>query len=280
MWENIASQHHLGELKQVSPVSGGDINEAYKLSMSSGKTYFVKYNSSRSFPDLFKKEITGLLAIKKAGIKTPEVIGTGQIDQQVYLILEYLEPDIEANWHHLAESISKLHKTNNNSFGWEEDNYIGTLVQKNAWTENWAEFYLNQRLLPLLKKGLEEAKFDSVDLKNAEGLTNRIEMDFPKEKPCLIHGDLWSGNVHFSMGKSYLIDPAVYFGNREMDLAMTKLFGGFPSEFYHHYNSLFPLECEWEKRAEIHQLYPLLVHAILFGGGYVNQCKQILKKWA
>jgi fructosamine-3-kinase len=280
VWENVASEHHLGELKEVTPVSGGDINEAYKLSVSSGKSYFVKCNSSRALPDLFEKEIEGLIAIKKTGICTPKVIGSGKVDQYIYLVLEYLSPDVHSSWKALAETISKLHTTNNNSFGWKENNYIGSLPQTNNRTESWAEFYLNQRLLPLLEIGRKEGKFSSPEGIYAEILGNRIESSFPSEKPCLLHGDLWSGNVHFSGGKAYLIDPAVYYGNREVDIAMTKLFGGFPNEFYQHYEELNALQEDWKERIECYQLYPLLVHAILFGGSYVNQCKQILKKWA
>ena len=163
------------------------------------------------------------------------------------------------------------------SFGLDHDNYIGSLAQSNKKHADWISFFMEERIRPQLKLAMDKKLIDEGTVKQFDKLFDHFDRLIPKEKPALLHGDLWNGNFLVSdSSRAALIDPAVYFGHREMDLAMTTLFGGFDSEFYRAYDEVFPLEKGFEKRVDIHNLYPLLVHVNLFGGGYVRQVKAVL----
>lgn len=181
----------------------------------------------------------------------------------------------------LGEDLAKLHRNSAENFGLDQDNYIGSLPQSNAHAVNWAEFFAAQRIEPQLRMAADGNFFSSAERKNFDRLLSRIDDIVPQEKPALIHGDLWSGNyLYDAEGKPVLIDPAVYYGHREMDIAMMHLFGGFAPEVFRSYNERFPLESGWKDRVDFHNLYPLLVHVNLFGGGYAGQVKSILRKFA
>jgi fructosamine-3-kinase len=190
-------------------------------------------------------------------------------------------------WEDFGMSLAEMHKKPQAYFGFEEDNFIGSLHQSNgtnastgpATKTNWAKFYAEERILPLVDKLITRGDLSKTDRTNAEKLCNKFDSLFPKETPSLLHGDLWSGNFMCAQnGKPCIYDPAVYYGHREMDLGMTKLFGGFDKKFYEAYHATYPLEKNWEQRIPLTQLYPLLVHAILFGGAYVGSVRDILKK--
>ena len=166
-----------------------------------------------------------------------------------------------------------MHQQTHPKFGLEFDNYIGSLQQSNEQNKNWDDFFIQKRLQAQLSIG----DFTANILSDFDKLFQKIPNIFPAEKTALLHGDLWSGNFLAKGGDTpTLIDPAIYYGNREMDIAMSKLFGGFNSDFYFAYNESYPLENGWEERIQICNLYPLLVHVNLFGGGYINQVKNIL----
>ena len=283
--QSVCGLHDL-KYRSLTPVSGGDINSAYAVDTTEGKL-FIKLNSASDYPGMFKKEAEGLNALHKATtLKIPTVIAYGEIQDQQYLILEWLEKSSPSSnfWQQFAEGLVQLHKTTHTHFGFLSSNYIGSLVQENKQTGTWAEFYETQRIMPLTQKLFDERSFHKEDVQNAERLCSKLGYIFPSEPPSLLHGDLWGGNYMAVRNSTSdvlpsIYDPAVYYGHREMDIGMTLLFGGFNNRLYETYLSLFPLESDWRKRVSLTQLYPLLVHAILFGDTYVSQCRNIIKLW-
>jgi protein-ribulosamine 3-kinase len=263
-------------------VSGGDINRAFKIETSIGR-FFVKMNDAGRFPAMFEKEALGLNLLAKAGtIKIPEEIAYGQSDQDSFLILEYIEPASGQKdfWENFGTALARLHRNSNDFFGLDHDNYIGSLQQCNTKHKDWLSFFIQERLEKQLKLAVDNFKLGRADIRSFEKLFKRANGIFPVEAPALLHGDLWSGNFMIgSKGEVCLVDPAVYFGHREVDIAMSKLFGGFPQKFYEYYTREFPLEKDWQKRMEIFQLYPLLVHVNLFGESYVSSVRGIMKRF-
>jgi len=164
-------------------------------------------------------------------------------------------------------------------FGWQYNNYIGSLLQKNLIQNRWASVYIECMIKPLVKRLVDSSAFNKSDFTAAEIFYIKAKEIFPTEPPSLLHGDLWSGNFMVAQnGTAAIFDPAVYCGHREMDIGMSKLFGGFDAGFYDAYNEVYPLEKNWWQRLPFTQLYPLLVHAILFGGHYVQSARNILNK--
>ena len=264
------------------PVSGGCINRCYQLETSSGN-YFLKYNDATLYPEMFASEAKGLKLLAAAdAIDVPAVISCGEEGSFSFLILEWIESGRrEKNfWADFGMRLAQMHRCTAEKSGLDHDNYIGSLPQSNRESNNWIDFFIHERLEPQLKLARDSGLIASPDEKSFEKLISKLPQLIPVEKPALLHGDLWNGNFLVNpKGKASLIDPAVYYGHREMDLAMTKLFGGFDSEFYSAYNEVFPLEKGFESRTDIHNLYPLLVHVNLFGGGYVEQVKEILNRF-
>ena len=266
----------------ASTTSGGSINKAYKLKTNSG-IFFVKQNSASRFHEMFAKEVLGLkLLQEKSRFIIPEVIGEFQLDDVSFLVLEHLNQNIpnQKFWFDFGKKLAHLHKQSNSKFGLSFDNYIGSISQTNHHFLSWTEFFENQRLSPLVKLAFDKNLLSKEDLKAFKLLYLKLEEIFPTEKPSLVHGDLWSGNFLCNNNKPVLIDPAVYYGNREMDLAMTRLFGGFDDDFYHAYQNEFPLEKGWVKRIDICNLCPNLVHLILFGRSYYSSIKNVLNAFA
>ena len=260
-------------------VGGGDINSAYKLSLNCGDV-FVKMNDALRFPELFESEKEGLeLLKKKSSFLVPKPIKTGVYVDQTYLLLEFIPMERGGNWGAFGSALAKMHQVSASQFGLGRSNYIGSLVQENTAKDSWADFYSELRLYPLMKKIINRGLLTFDDGKRLDALVREIPSIYPEEKPSLLHGDLWSGNAAFSRNLPCIYDPAVYYGHREMDIAMTYLFGGFPDEMLVSYNSLYPLGGGWRERMEISQLYPLMVHSLLFGGNYTRQVKEILKRF-
>lgn len=262
-------------------VHGGDINSSYCL-YGAGAKYFLKVNDAKRYPDMFEQEATGLDQLRNSIILTiPSVIKCGVIYDQQYLLLEWLEPGHPGSdfWENFGAAIAKMHKQPQSCFGWTADNYIGSLTQPNTQYDAWGLFYTECRIMPLVKKLFDAGAFTYRDVIAAENLCKNFDLLFPQEPPALLHGDLWSGNFMTTAGGNAAIyDPAVYYGHREMDMGMTKLFGGFHERFYTAYNDAFPLEKDWLQRLPLTQLYPLLVHAVLFGGHYVESSRGIIKQ--
>jgi len=280
--EHIA--HALGShISKINTISGGDISKAYCVH-TSAQRFFLKVNESAIAFEMFlaeKKSLENINLTKT--IKVPKVIHCGQHESSSYLLLEFIESknptskEFEALGHQLAD----LHTFSvDDSFGWEQDNYIGTLPQSNKNHTNWPLFYVHERLLPQLKMAKEKGLLNSSDIPSESNLVQGCGQFFPKVKPALLHGDLWSGNFLISaQGIPYLIDPALYFGHHEVDLAMTQLFGGFSSSFIAAYAEQIPAESLQNERRDIYQLYYLLVHLNLFGRTYYPSVKQLLKTY-
>lgn len=268
------------EIIDFSTVFGGDINESFTIKTSNG-SYFIKINDAIAFPNMFEAEAKGLdFLISQSSFVIPEPIIIGTFENKAFLLLEYLSLQNQGNWFSFGEILANMHKRTAPNFGLEYPNYIGSLIQKNNEMNSWAEFYMEQRLLPLSIKARELGLLDKEDLRNLDLLHMQLGNIYPIEPPSLLHGDLWSGNASFCQGKSCVYDPAIYYGHREIDIAMTLLFGGFPKEMYTAYNTVYPLENGWQNRIELSQLYPLLVHTCLFGESYANQVRAILKKYS
>jgi len=263
-------------------LSGGCISDAYKITTTDNSTYFLKYNPSIS-DDMFVKEANGLNELAKAdAIRVPKVL---HFDSEL-ILLEYIPTGSKKKnfFEEFGRQFAEMHKFKSENFGFYEDNYIGSNPQKNITDEqekdDWVSFYFNKRILYQLK--LAEKLGNSTEelrkgISKLENIISEIIGDV-SEKPSLLHGDLWGGNYMVDENNSaVLIDPAVYYGHREADLGMTKLFGGFSSEFYQAYNETFPLEDGYEYRENLYKLYHVLNHLNLFGGGYYSQALSLIK---
>ncbi|WP_407426552.1 fructosamine kinase family protein [Treponema sp.] len=272
-------------------LSGGDINKAYALTLSNGKKIFMKANAKEN-ASFFTAESLALSAIESTKtIKTPEILCTGtEPGEEVgysFLFLEYIESSqkIKNYWELFGRELADLHKANTKrftsgkKFGFLQDNFIGAKPQKNVDSDSWVDFFRDSRLAPKFKN--TDSFFDENDRKKITKLLDHLG-DFlvEPESPSLLHGDLWNGNVMCgSDGKAWLIDPASYVGHCEADLAMTELFGGFPKEFYKAYKEANPLQTGYEERRDLYNLYHLLNHLEMFGSGYLNAVKSILREY-
>ena len=254
-------------IRKTIPVHGGDINRAARIELESGKSVFVKWNASAP-NQMFATEAKGL-----------QLLGS----TESFLVLEWV-PEDEGNddtSFEFGRQLARLHRNSSDSFGLDHDNFIGRLRQRNNQHSNWPDFFAIERIEPQVKMGIESGKLTRSVLRNAERMYRRFGSVFPNEQPALLHGDLWSGNYMFTQaGKTSIYDPAVYFGHREMDLAMTRLFGGFSANFYEGYQAEYPLEAGFKNRTDLYNLYPILVHANLFGGSYCRQAENIINRYA
>ena len=263
-------------------VSGGSINNAYRLETNAG-LFFVKVNSASRYPQMFEKEARGLQLLSQADeIPVPEVVGHSESGNNAFLVLKYIDSERESPdfWEDFGQRLARLHQHHDTHFGLDHDNYIGSLYQSNRKHKTWTEFFIQERLEPLAKMAYNDHLLESKDIKSLEHFEKSIAQIFPAEPPALIHGDLWSGNFMINEeGKAVIIDPAVYYGHREMDLGMSQLFGGFHSRFYEAYHQAYPLEPGWQQRMDFCNLYPLLVHVNLFGSGYTGSFRSILRSF-
>ena len=258
----------------ISPVGGGSISTAMKVTLAGRRPVFVKVSPQQ--PGMFQKEANGLRALAQAGaIKVPEVMFA---DEHI-LILEFLATSPPSNRKKTFEIFGRqcagLHRCTAASFGFTEDNYIGSTPQQNTpRTDSWKEFYHIRRLQFQYYLAERNGYCDSQLRALFAALTSRIDRLIPDdgEPPALLHGDLWNGNVLILGGETTaIIDPAVYYGHREADLAMTMLFGGFGDSFYSAYHEVYPLRPGWQKRMELYKLYHLFNHLNIFGEGYYGQ---------
>ena len=278
-------------VESARPIGGGCINNALRV-RTAGGAYCLKWNADAG-RDFFRMEADGLSALAASdAVDVPRVIAlSGDEDEVPWLLLEWIEEARATGdtWRRLGHDLGRLHHTRQHpspapdspGFGWHRDNVIGSLPQPNRWMDEWAEFWTELRILPLARElgsdgTLSRSRLGLVE--RAAARMNRLLAPAATEDGAsLLHGDLWSGNVLFGRRhtaptadpRPFLIDPAVYVGHREVDLAMCRLFGGFAAPFYDAYHAAWPLRPDHERRLPAYQLYPLLVHARLFGGGYV-----------
>ncbi|HFA49550.1 MAG TPA: hypothetical protein ENJ95_11105 [Bacteroidetes bacterium] len=269
-------------IASVQPVGGGSISQTYLLETANGH-FFIKINSEKNAARMFGTEARGLNVLAATGVvRTPEVIQHGELDGCAYLLMEYIEPGHRERgfWEKFGRSMAALHQNTAPQFGFAHSNFIGSMFQTNSRLDNWAEFYIQERLEPQVLMAMLNKKLTHSDFKHIEKLYQELPNLCPDEPPALVHGDLWSGN--FLVGQNnepVLIDPSVSYSHREMDLAMSHLFGGFDRDFYRSYEEAFPLAPGFRERLPVFQLYYLLVHVNLFGGSYVRSVREVIKRY-
>ncbi len=252
----------------AASVTGGCIHRCYRVTIG-GAPAFLKLNETR-FADAFAAEADGLEALRRAGARAPEPRHHGTHGQYAFLVLEFLDLRATGDWAALGRMLAQAHRKTNPRFGWPRDNYLGATPQRNGWHGDWHTFFAERRLAPQLD--LARSKGFALELGKALDA-----LDGHRPPPSLLHGDLWRGNAGFTTeGAPVLFDPAVYYGDREADLAMTELFGGFPAAFYAAYEAAYPLDAGYAVRKHLYNLYHLLNHLNLFGGGYLGQVRSTL----
>jgi protein-ribulosamine 3-kinase len=263
----------------VETVRGGCINRNAVLTCNHNK-YFIKYNTGKE--EMFLLEAEGLSLLNKGCLRIPQVLSAGHFKQTCFLLMEYIEPGTPAENYYgeAGEGLACIHRYHSAKCGLDKNNFIGTLIQNNEVMEKIDNFFITRRILPMaIQAEKKKLIFPDVMLM-IEKLSKKIAELIPNEKPSLLHGDLWSGNTICDLqGNPCLVDPAVYYGCREADIAMTKLFGGFEETFYSAYNNIYPMEKKWQSRIDLWNIYPLLVHVNLFGASYVPQLKSCLRKY-
>lgn len=264
------------------PVSGGDINRALRVDLADGRTLFVKHRDGLP-GDVYTKEAEGLRWLADAGaLRVPEVVAVGEAPP-AFLALEWIESVGPGTRHdeRLGRGLAALHSAGAPAFGLRCDNWIATLPQRNAECTTWAEFYAERRLKPLAERAVEDRRLPEATLSQVETLGRRLpDLCGAPEPVSRLHGDLWGGNAMCGpSGEPVLVDPAVYGGHREMDLAMMQLFGGFSSRVFDAYDEAFPRQGGHEDRVKLYQLYPLLVHVLLFGGSYAGQFTRAIRRY-
>lgn len=266
-------------LSNVRPIAGGCISHAAQLRTTSGAQAFLKYGAQREFPlGIFAAEARSLTVLLDTGVvRVPSVIAASDTDDAsfTWLLLEWLEPGrmTAPSWEKLGRSLARLHRCNHDSCGWFTANFIGSLPQSNEWTAGWPEFWRDQRIIPQLEMAAHSGALRAAERARIDALLDQIDellQGDDKHRPSLLHGDLWSGNVHAAVtGEPALIDPASYYGHREVDLAMAALFGGFDRRFFEAYDEVWVRAPGHERRRLVYQLYYLLVHVNLFGRSYL-----------
>ncbi len=280
--ENTLLKEYTISVQRFKPAHGGCINNGGELITNQG-SYFIKWNDSFRYPEMFKKEAKGLQLLSKTNsVHIPDVIHVSEVDHVQFILLELITsaPRKKNYWDLLGKRLALLHQHPSEMFGLDHNNYIGSLPQYNSQNTSWVDFFIHQRLEIQLSHAERHHRIDTALRKRFELIYKKLPTLFPDERPALLHGDLWSGNLLVNnSGEPALIDPAVYYGNREAELAYTKLFGGFDEQFYHAYQDVFSLETGFDERSDVYNLYPLLVHVNLFGGAYRQQVEWILSRY-
>lgn len=267
-----------GKIINSVPLSGGGINRVLKIETSKG-IYVLKTNNSPVALNMFKAEKKGLDELNKSNtFRIPKILEVGIEGDHAFLVMEYIASQQKsANYDiEFGRLLAKMHQTTADKFGFDSNNFIGSLAQYNGKRRLASQFYIEMRLEPQLKLAtIKGFKF------NTGRLFLNIADLIPEEPPALVHGDLWSGNaIPDSKGLPALIDPAVFYGQRETDIAMMLLFGGFSNRIIESYQESFPLAPGWEQRLDLWQLYYLLAHLNLFGSAYYNGVERIIKKYS
>jgi protein-ribulosamine 3-kinase len=288
IWQRIESdiQKITGEpfvITQKQSVSGGDINQAYHLASKQGD-YFVKLNSS-DFAQMFVAEAQGLDVLRQCDvINVPNVVSYGQFEQYSYLVLQHIQMSQRGNIADFAVALANLHLNRREQFGFEQNNFIGRTPQINDWQSDWGRFFTEQRLGYQLSL-LEQLHVSPVMIEKGRQLMPKLAsyLNRHNPKPALVHGDLWQGNYAFDCASNnratpVIYDPACYYADCEVDLAMLELFGNPGLEFFEAYHQVNPIDSGYSKRKPIYNLYHLLNHATLFGSSYVTQSQSIIEQ--
>jgi len=263
-WRSELEAALAARVASIDRVAGGDINDAFRARLGDGRSVFVKTHAEPP-AGMFAAEAAGLDWLRAGPLRVPRVVAVGGS----WLALEWLALDASARSAAaaLGRGLAALHRLGAPSFGHTADNFLATLPQANAPAPDWPTFYLERRLRPLVALGVARGRIPDVR-RGLDALAAHPDRFGPAEPPARLHGDLWWGNVCMVAGEPVLIDPAVYGGHREIDLAMLALFGELPDALVAGYEEVWPLAEGWRARLRLHQLYPLAAHAVLFGGGY------------
>ncbi|MGO1298318.1 MAG: fructosamine kinase family protein [Vibrio sp.] len=282
MWASISEQltqalGHAFPIKEKQSIEGGNISHVYRISDGTD-TYVVKVNTKEFLPQYVAEEYSLNSLYQTDTIIVPRVIVCGQTKSHSFIVLEDLPTSplhAETCSYQLGQQLAKLHQWGEQKqYGYDDDNFIGATPQPNVWTNKWHQFFAEQRIgwqLQLLK----EKNITLVEIEEFIALIKkRLSSHHPK--PALLHGDLWQGNVGQTPTSSVCYDPASYWGDRECDVAMTELFGGFPPRFYAGYQSIWPLDNGYAQRRDIYNLYHVLNHCYLFGGEYLAQATALI----
>jgi fructosamine-3-kinase len=282
-WDSIAAQisQVTGQRFEVSDrrsVGGGCINSGHSVS-DGNRTYFVKLNQATQVA-MFEAEAAGLRAMQATQtIRVPTPICYGTVGSDSYIVLEWIELGQGGSrpWREMGQQLAAMHRASHQSFGWEQNNTIGSTPQINTWTKSWTEFWvdcrINYQLRLASRKGGQFPRHG-----NLLAAIPKLLAGYTPQ-PSLVHGDLWSGNAAIARsGKPVIFDPATYYGDREVDLAMTELFGSFPAEFYRGYNETWALDAGYKQRKTLYNLYHILNHFNLFGGGYESQANRMIEQ--
>ena len=267
-------------IASATPVGGGCVSTTTRVRCADGQQLFLKWSPPHEHrSNFFAEEARSLGALAATGsIRVPAVVHASAS----WLLLEWLEPGnpTHESWRSLGTALANLHEHHGEHFGWVTNNFIGSLPQSNGAHHDWPEFWRSQRILPQLERAGDG--FTARDRTRFDALLAELPALLPDanaEGASLLHGDLWSGNIHMlADGSPALVDPSCYYGHREVDIAMARLFGGFPDEFYAAYDDAWPLQPNAEQRMRVYQLYYLLVHVNLFGGSYVGSTMSLVGK--
>ena len=266
-------------IRSRQDVGGGCINAAYKVT-DADISYFIKTNNAR-YATMFEAEAEALREMAaSASVRVPEPLCYGEFGSQCYVVMEYLELGGSADMARFGRQLAAMHRVSADSFGWRIDNTIGSTPQPNTPTDGWIEFWREQRLGFQLQTAAENGYGGEL-----QRLGERLLADMPalfvnhQPRPSMLHGDLWGGNYSaLRDGTPVIFDPALYYGDREADLAMTSLFGGFGGQFYRSYNEIWPLDDGYETRKTFYNIYHIINHLNLFGGGYHAQAISMLER--
>ena len=281
MWDDI--QQHIRDvtgtgftLGDRQSVGGGSINQAYQIS-DTHHQYFVKLNQASKVA-MFEAEARGLEDITQThSIRVPKPLCWGSTSGHSYIVLEWLDLGYgnTQSWDIMGRQLAAMHQTvSTQGFGWCQNNTIGATPQLNPWTQDWGTFFTEHRIGYQLKLAQRRGRQFSRASRLLEIIPQRLSH---QPQPSLVHGDLWSGNAMVTTtGKPIILDPAVYYGDREVDIAMSELFGGFPPAFYQGYQAVFPLEQGYKQRKTLYNLYHILNHFNLFGGSYASQAERMI----
>jgi protein-ribulosamine 3-kinase len=264
----------------ATPVGGGCINQALRLEGADGSCYFVKLNDANNLK-MFEAESAGLAQIAATHtVRVPQPVVYGTVGRQAFLVLEHLDLNGSGNAHLLGEQLAALHRSTANQFGFGHNNFIGTTPQPNDWSSDWISFWREQRLGFQLDLAARNG-YKGMLQESGHELMERLPEFFGgyQPQPSLLHGDLWGGNHAYTAdGTPVIFDPAPYYGDREADLAMTELFGGYGPAFYAAYRAHYPLDAGYATRKNLYNLYHILNHANLFGGGYARQAEEMMRR--
>jgi fructosamine-3-kinase len=281
MWDEIAiaisqttGERFTSDRRQAQ--SGGCINQTTRIS-DGQRQFFVKSNTS-NYLDMFAAEAIALKQMYATQtIRVPQPICWGIASDVAYLVMENLDLGRHQDWEAMGRNLAAMHRvTSDRGFGWDRNNVIGTTLQINHWTNNWLDFWIEYRLA--FQISLAQRKGWRCNIPEEKIYKNLSRLfDGYQPQPSMVHGDLWGGNAGFVDGEPVIFDPAFYFGDREVDLAMTELFGGFPSQFYRAYQSAYQLDSGYQKRKSLYNLYHILNHFNLFGGSYGSQANRMIE---